>query len=76
METTNQKHFVRKNNVLYYRKKKIEKINSVTEQTKEQIWLDFLSGVENSNKLLAKKYNVSESKIAAVISQKFQQKKM
>ena len=41
----------------------------------EEIWLDFLSGKDNSLDQLAEKYNISDSAVSVIISKKFAQKK-
>lgn len=42
----------------------------------EEIWIDFLSGKNNSQKELAVKYNTTLNKISNIISKKFLEKKI
>lgn len=50
------------------------KANSISDEGKEEIFLDFLSGGNNSQKELAVKHNTTPHKIAAIITQKFAEK--
>lgn len=42
----------------------------------EEIWIDFLSGKNNSQKELAVKYNITPNRISDIISRKFREKKI